>query len=316
MISGSDSGNIDIRRKCESGMRRSKTKSKKAKQATESAEGQKSKDRSSPTLTSEVRRAGKGEKARSSGVHLQRDLTMPSWSCDPVKINFLTYAGTSAVFTAVFFLDMPHLPYPIQDCLLDSQDPQSTKSVKYLALTLWNIHFVRRTIEVLFVHIYKRRMPFVESIGAPIYYWFLALFISWSFNGDSFQCQSLISAVIGAVIFLAGEAGNALCHLKLRFFRTKKQDTTLISPDTGHIMPHGVFFNHISCPHYVFEITTWTGFFLVVWTLPSALLLLFTVITLAIYANKKHAAYVSEFDGEYGRPLYPKSRKRLIPFLF
>ena len=242
--------------------------------------------------------------------------SMPSLSCDPVLINFLTYAGTLALFTAVFFTDMPHLPYPIQDCLLNSQDAKYSRSVQYLAMALWNIHFFRRTSEVLFVHIYKRRMPLVDCIGAPLYYWFLALFISWSINGDSYQTFSLISAIIGTVIFLIGEAGNAWCHLKLRFFRTKEQDASLVSPETGHIMPHGVFFNHISCPHYTFEITTWIGFFLVVWTMPSALLLLFTIITLVIYADKKHTAYIGEFDGEYNRPLYPESRRRLIPFIF
>ena len=241
---------------------------------------------------------------------------MSSWSCDPVKINFLTYAGTSALFTAVFFIDMPHIPYPLQGCLLNSQGSESSKNVRYLALALWNIHFLRRTIEVLFVHIYKRRMPLVECIGAPIYYWFLALIIAWSIDGDYFQNPPLISVIIGAVIFVFGETGNAVCHLKLRFFRTQQQDASLISPETGHIMPHGMFFDSISCPHYTFEITTWTGFFLVVWTLPAGLLLLFTIITLAFYADKKHTAYVSEFDGEYDRPLYPESRKRLIPFVF
>ena len=241
---------------------------------------------------------------------------MASLSCDPVKINFITYAGTSAIFTVVFFIEMPQLPCPIQGCSLNSSDAKWSKQIQFFAFALWNFHFVRRVVEVLFVHIYNRKMPLMECIGAPLYYWFFALFIAWSINGNTFQTLSLIATVIGAVIFLIGEFGNAWCHLQLRLFRTKQQEAHLISPETGHIMPHGVFFNHVSCPHYLFETLTWTGFFFVVWTLPAGLLLLATAITLAIYADKKHSAYVSEFDGEYDRPLYPQSRKRLIPFIF
>lgn len=244
-----------------------------------------------------------------------KDNRMP-YSYDPVAVNSATYIGASAIFTAVFFTDMPQLPYPLQGCLLDWSERGISKHVTYLILALWNLHFVRRTVEVLFVHVYNRRMPGVECIGAPLYYWFLALFVGWSVNGDSFVLPSLPLAIFGAVIFLLGELGNARCHLQLRHFRTKEQDVSLTSPDTGHILPHGIFFNLVSCPHYTFEIVTWAGFFIVAWTLPSALLLSFTIITLAIYSDKKHSAYVSEFDGEYDRPLYPESRKRLVPFLF
>ena len=237
-------------------------------------------------------------------------------SCEPVIINFITYFGTIATFTIVYFADIPKLPFPVQGCLLEAENSPSPTAVKYLMLALWDFHFLRRTFEVLFVHIYNRRMPLIECVGAPIYYWVLALLNAQSISGTGFVITYIPLIVTGVIIFLIGEFGNAWCHLQLRFFRTKKQDKSFMSLETGHIMPHGNIFNYVSCPHYMFEIITWLGFFILTWTIPSALLLLLTVITLTVYGRKKHKAYVIEFDGELDRPLYPNTRKALIPFLF
>ena len=116
-------------------------------------------------------------------------------------------------------------------------------------------------------------------------------------------------------MFLIGEAGNCFCHLKLRAFRKEKRAGWL-SPNSQHVLPHGFLFDCISCPHYSCEILSWLGFFLASWTLPAALFLLATIITLFVYAHKKHKAYQQEFDGLAGRELYPRNRKVLIPFVF
>ena len=116
--------------------------------------------------------------------------------------------------------------------------------------------------------------------------------------------QSFLTLVIlGSVIFLIGETGNCICHIQLRKFRDEKRPTFLL-------------FNHVSCPHYFFEILPWTGFFLAKWTLAAVLFLLATIITLVVYARKKHTAYLEEFDGKDGSELYPVNRKALIPFIY
>ncbi len=241
-------------------------------------------------------------------------LKMPG--LNPVFVNSVTYIGTAAIFTAVFFINMPDLPHPIQGNLIKKANNPNTEDLRYLILAMWNLHFIRRFIEVLFVHIYKRKMPLVESIGAPIYYWVLALFIAWSINKSSYKASSLYLIIPGVIVFLIGEIGNCWCHIQLRLFRTGNNDLALISPKTGHVVPHGCLFNLISCPHYFFEITSWLGFFLLTMTLPSELLLLCTIITLLIYSRKKHIAYIAEFDGKDERPMYPKHRKALVPFIF
>ncbi len=240
--------------------------------------------------------------------------------CHPVFINSLTYVGTLVLFIIIILEIpcLPVLPFPINKSMLVSNDEDFAKNVhmKYLFIALWSLHFMRRTLEVLFVHQYNRRMPIIESVGAPVYYWFFAFWIAWSLRSGSGYEQSFLALVIlGSLLFLLGEIGNCICHIQLRNFRNEKR-ASFISSRSRHVIPHGLLFNCVSCPHYFFEILTWTGFFLATWTLAALLFLLATIVTLIVYASKKHKAYLQEFDGKDGTQTYPANRKALIPFIY
>jgi len=238
---------------------------------------------------------------------------------NPVNVNSVTYIGTVAVFLVAMKVPKIFIKhFPATGCLLVSNDAKfaKTQDLEYLFVGLWSLHFLRRTIEVLFVHDYRRKMSFVESIGAPIYYWSFAFWNGVALRHDNGYKQTFLAlTVAGSIMFLIGEAGNCFCHLKLRTFRKEKRAGWL-SPNSQHVLPHGFLFDCISCPHYSCEILSWLGFFLASWTLPAALFLLATIITLFVYAHKKHKAYQQEFDGLAGRELYPRNRKVLIPFVF
>jgi len=238
---------------------------------------------------------------------------------NPVVVNSVTYIGTLAVFLVAMKVPKIFIEhFPATGCLLVSNDTKFAKNqdLEYLFVGLWSLHFLRRTIEVLWVHDYRRKMSCVESIGAPIYYWFFAFWNGVALRHDNGYKQTFLAlTVAGSVIFLIGEVGNCLCHLKLRAFRKEKR-AGLLSPNSKHVLPHGFLFDCISCPHYSCEILSWLGFFLASWTLPAALFLLATMITLVVYAHKKHKAYRQEFDGLARRELYPSNRKVLIPFVF
>lgn len=243
-----------------------------------------------------------------------------SKGCNPVFINALTYIGTMAAFLVAFTVPGIKLPYfPATGCLVpgpkDSQFGQS-KYIGYLFVALWEAHFLRRTMEVLFVHDYRRSMPYIESVGAPLYYWLFAFWNGIAVRHDNdYQPTYLPMAVVGSFVFLVGEFGNCHCHLLLRSFRKMKRKSYL-SSKTKHVIPSGYMFEFVSCPHYFFEIVSWVGFLLATWTLPAAVFLLASAVTLVFYAYKKHKAYLMEFDGLGGRELYPRQRKTLIPFIF
>lgn len=238
---------------------------------------------------------------------------------NPVLVNSATYIGTLAVFLVAMKVPGISVQYfPATGCLLVSNDATlaENQDLEYLFVGLWSLHFLRRTIEVLFVHDYRRKMPCVESIGAPIYYWFFAFWNGIALRHDNGYRQTFIALIaVGSAMFLLGEFGNCYCHLKLRAFRKEKRAGSL-SHNSQHVIPRGCLFECVSCPHYLCEILSWLGFFLATWILPAALFLLATVITLVTYSYKKHKAYQQEFDGLAGRELYPKNRKALIPFIF
>lgn len=235
---------------------------------------------------------------------------------NPVVVNGATYIGTLAVFLVAILVPRISLPYfPATGSLLVSNDAKfaANQDLEYLFIGLWSVHFLRRTIEVLFVHDYRRRMPFIESIGAPIYYWFFAFWNGVALRHDNGYKQTFLALIVaGSVIFFLGEFGNCYCHLQLRAFRKERR----LSEKSQHVIPHGFLFECVSCPHYLCEILSWLGFFLATWVLPAALFLLATIITLVTYSYKKHKAYLQEFDGQAGRDMYPKNRKALVPFIF
>lgn len=238
---------------------------------------------------------------------------------NPVVVNSVTYIGTLAAFFIA--LKVPGISikkFPVTGCLLVSKDAKFAENryLEYLFVGLWSLHFLRRTIEVLFVHDYRRRMSIIESIGAPIYYWFFAFWIGISVRHDNGYRQTFLALVVaGSVVFILGEFGNGLCHLKLRKFRREKREDSF-SNESHHVLPRGCLFELVSCPHYLCELLSWLGFFLTSWVLPAAIFLLATLITLITYSYKKHRAYQQEFDGLAGKELYPRNRRALIPFIF
>ena len=240
-----------------------------------------------------------------------------SEGCNAVFANLLSYIGTPLFFISVFFVPMPHLPHPVIDNLLPVKVTHYiSPNYRYVILALWCIHFLRRITEVLFVHIYNRKMSVLETVGGPIYYWCFAVFNAWAIRKESYHPGPLISIVLGIFFFAIGEIGNCWCHYRLRQFRLDKCDNALlVSDQKGRVIPYGGIFEVVTSPHYFFEIITWFGFFLVTWTIWAMLFLFCTIITLVIYSKKKHEAYQQQFDGIEGRPLYPK-RKILIPFIF
>lgn len=238
---------------------------------------------------------------------------------NPVVVNSVTYIGTLATFLIALKVPGIHVKnFPATGCLLVSNDAKFAENqyFEYLFVGLWSLHFLRRTIEVLFVHDYRRRMSVIESIGAPIYYWFFAFWIGVALRHDNGYRQTFLALVVaGSVVFLMGEFGNGFCHLKLRALRKEKRED-FFSNGSQHVLPRGCLFELVSCPHYSCEILSWLGFFLTSWVLSAAIFLLATFITLVTYSYKKHKAYKQEFDGLADRELYPKNRKALIPFIF
>jgi steroid 5-alpha reductase family enzyme len=104
----------------------------------------------------------------------------------------------------------------------------------------------------------------------------------------------------GAIIFLSGFAIN------------KYHDAILIklrpTSGNGYKIPYGGLFKYVSCPNFLGEIISWTGFAIVAFNLPALSFLVWTLVNLTTRALDHHKWYIKEF------PEYPKERKAIFPF--
>lgn len=238
-------------------------------------------------------------------------------------VTFFSMAYFCAAFMFLLVINIPVLPnlfYPTIGNLLPLSILHKDPRRVVVLIVLWGMHFVRRFGEVLLVHTYKRGISLLEVIGSVVYYSLFGFWIAWSinYNIDYLTPPSYIF-LPGICLYVVGATGNFICHLQLRAMRKgkrRKVSDMVEDPVSKHVIPYGGCFNLVSCPHYLFEIVTWLGFALATFTLAAWMFFLVGLMTLVVYAIKRHNAYKSVFYGRNAMPTYPQSRKRLIPYIF
>jgi very-long-chain enoyl-CoA reductase len=200
------------------------------------------------------------------------------------------------------------LSYSVAALTLLSVSPWNKPAALYVAL-LWSIHFVRRSLESLYVHRYSGRpVPPADFLVEYVYYWGFAAWIGWSLRSDAWSLPDRPSVLLGTAIFTLGEVGNAWAHQKLRHLRSG-------SGQAARAIPRGGLFVWVSSPHYLFEITSWCGFLVVSQLLAAAVFLVLGSVIVTTYALNRHRTYLKDFDGQAGREAYPSTRKAIFPFL-
>ena len=91
-----------------------------------------------------------------------------------------------------------------------------------------------------------------------------------------------------------------------------KSDNILIkikAKNNDYKIPHGFFYNYISCPNYFGEIIEWFGFYVMTLSFPALIFMIWTIANLLPRALATHKWYKSKFND------YPKNRKAIIPFV-
>jgi very-long-chain enoyl-CoA reductase len=188
----------------------------------------------------------------------------------------------------------------------------STASVSIavaIAGALWCLHFARRAAESAAVHRYgKRLVPITDVVIEYVYYWGFAAWNAFSLTSPSYRAANAVLVALGIGVFALAELGNAKAHRMLRDLRP--------SGSARRAIPRGFLFERVSCPHYLFEISSWVGFALVAQTWAALAFLVVGAGILASWAHTRHLAYRKDFDGRDGRELYPAERRALIPGIF
>jgi 3-oxo-5-alpha-steroid 4-dehydrogenase 1 len=169
---------------------------------------------------------------------------------------------------------------------------------------LWLIHYIHRVLIFPFqIRTARKKIPLLIVLLAFIFniingflngYWFM------QFATDYVPGIVInIRLIAGVIIFFSGFAVN------------KYHDAILIglrpSTGNGYKIPYGGLFKYVSCPNFLGEIISWTGYFLVAYNLPALSFLVWTLVNLITRALDHHRWYLREF------PEYDKQRKAIIP---
>lgn len=165
-----------------------------------------------------------------------------------------------------------------------------------LAGMLTTLHFLKRVLEVQFIHTYSGKMSKPMSIVIGIYYSLTAaLLASVGTVTPTKECS-----IVGNVLFGLGSLGNLYHHYLLRRLRDNAE---------GYVMPTGGFFDYAAAPHYLFELIAWAG--IAISSQHGNAFLVFTGMT--SYLSGRAVA-----QNRWNEQKFPewKNKQNLIPFVF
>ncbi|KAI8642664.1 3-oxo-5-alpha-steroid 4-dehydrogenase-domain-containing protein [Parasitella parasitica] len=108
------------------------------------------------------------------------------------------------------------------------------------------VHYLKRVLEVLFVHRYSGQCKLSDNILISLSYSLFSLLVyKLASNVPNPSSKAML---LGAIIFLVGEYINFYHHLILRDLRK--------DGSKEYKIPTGALFDYVWCPHYTGEIIT------------------------------------------------------------
>ena len=188
-----------------------------------------------------------------------------------------------------------------------------------LATPLLLLHFLKRCLEVAFLHHYSGSMPKASADQIGIYYAMVTLLVSLTATTRS-HIESDFLHGIGLALFGLGELGNFYHHCVLRSLRKndKNADRKKVTANStkqqqhNYVAPTGGFFRFVATPHYLFELIAWLGVACVAQQLHAFLVVASTASYLAGRAVMTNRLYSQRFNEKE----WPRTRKALVPGIF
>jgi len=160
-------------------------------------------------------------------------------------------------------------------------------------------HFIKRCLEVLFVHNFSGPMA-LPTVFIITGLYSLVASLSGYLNRNPLEApDGLFYAGIG--IYVIGILGNFYHHKILADLRK--------DGSKEYKIPQSGLFKYVACPHYLFEILIWVGIFLLSRHFGVFLCLAFIISYLSARSLKTLKWYQTKFTD------YPKDRKAFIPFI-
>lgn len=194
-----------------------------------------------------------------------------------------------------------------------STRPSDSTSPRWLAgVCLW-VHFAKRTLEVMFLHVYSGRAAL--TVMAPIglsYTMNSAIILNAA--GSGAEPITLAESGLGLGLFALGQLGNLYHHYVLAALRRPKgpaAEEAVLDSTGRYALPTGGLFSLVTMPHYFCELVAWFGLVAAV----PRLNILLVATGMTSYLAGRSAATTAWYKERFGAK-WPASRKHLIPFIY
>lgn len=176
--------------------------------------------------------------------------------------------------------------------------------------SIFLVHYAQRTFIFPFLIRGRSRMPLAIILMGMVFNVINAYMIGgWIFYvapPTMYTVNWLWSPlfILGTVIFAVGMFINLQSDRIIRNLRAPG--------DTRHYIPRGGMFRYVTSANYLGELTEWTGYAILTWSVGGLVFVIWTFANLAPRARTIHKRYLEEFGDDY-RTL---KRRFLIPFLY
>uniref|UniRef100_A0ACD5UNP0 Uncharacterized protein n=1 Tax=Avena sativa TaxID=4498 RepID=A0ACD5UNP0_AVESA len=166
------------------------------------------------------------------------------------------------------------------------------------------VHFLKRVLEVLFIHRYSGNMPLKTALSISSSYLLSTItmiYAQYLARGLPEPPTDLL--YVGVLLFTVGIAGNFYHHYLLSKLRKGGNN------ENGYKIPKGGLFELVTCPHYLFEITGFFGFALISQTIYALAMASGTAVYLIGRSFATKRWYKSKFED------FPPRIKALVPYI-
>ena len=188
--------------------------------------------------------------------------------------------------------------------------PRAGEAAPCVMGALFELHYFQRTFIFPFLIRGKSKMPLaIIAMGMTFNVINAYMIGGWIFHlapADLYTPGGLLSPlfILGTVIFFVGMGINLHSDHVIRSLRSPG--------DTKHYIPNRGMYRFVTSANYLGELTEWTGYAILTWSIPGAVFVLWTFANLAPRARSIYARYSKEF----GEDFTSLNRRYIIPYIY
>jgi len=216
----------------------------------------------------------------------------------PLPAQFAGAAGNVPSRLGMLIIYALGLVASIASLISACREPSCPRAA--LVGTMLTAHYLKRELEVFFVHRYSGKIDLATSCAISLSYGLATVGIM---HYSARERALGRVAIAGAVLFGVGAAGNAWHHWLLAALRSGNR--------TAYAVPRGALFGLVACPHYLMELVAWLGIAMA----SSSLFAYLNFASMSAYLMGRAISTRDWYRRKFGDE-YPAARKALVPYVF